>query len=82
MIVLNISEFSKYPAAIYSNGLQILLSFVLPFAFTSYYPAAFILGNGVSAIFWAGPFIAAALCLLLTTLFWNWGLKGYQSAGG
>ena len=82
MIVTNFSEFSKYPAAIYSNGLQILLSFVLPFAFTSYYPAAFILGIGVNPVFWAGPFVAAAVCLGLTTLFWHWGLKGYQSAGG
>ena len=82
MIVNNISEFSKYPAAIYSNGLQILLSFVIPFAFTSYYPAAFILGKGSTLIFWAGPWIAAAICLFLTAIFWRIGLKGYQSAGG
>ena len=82
MIVTNTSEFSKYPASIYSNGLQILLSFVLPFAFTSYYPAAFILGIGISPIFWAGPFVAASVCMILTSLFWRWGLKQYQSAGG
>ena len=82
MIVTNISEFCKYPTAIYSDGLQILLSFVIPFAFTSYYPAAYILGIGVGPIFWAGPFIATLICMGLTTLLWHWGLKGYQSAGG
>ena len=82
MIVTNLSEFSKYPSDIYSNGLQILLSFVIPFAFTSYYPASFILGIHVEPIFWAGPLFAAAISLMMTTFFWRWNLKHYQSAGG
>lgn len=82
MIVNNLSEFSKYPAALYSNTLQIFLSFVLPFAFTSYYPAAFILGKEMSLIYWAGPIIVACVCLLLSGLFWRIGLNTYQSAGG
>ena len=82
MIVNNLSEFSKYPMKIYSNGLQIFLSFVLPFAFTSFYPSAFILGKAISVIYWAGPIIVAGVCLFLSGLFWRIGLKSYQSAGG
>ncbi|MCF0136536.1 MAG: ABC-2 family transporter protein [Lachnospiraceae bacterium] len=82
MILQNVSEFSKYPVSIYGGGLQILLTFVLPFAFTSYYPTAFIFGMETGVMYWLGPVIAAALCLTIAVLFWRYGLTKYQSAGG
>lgn len=38
MLVQNVSEFSKYPVSIYKKWLQIFLSFMIPFAFTSTFP--------------------------------------------
>lgn len=82
MLVQNVSEFSKYPVSIYKKWLQILLTFVLPFAFTSTFPAAFILGMHKEVIYWLGPVIAAAVCVTIAYLFWKFALTRYQSAGG
>lgn len=82
MLAQNVSEFSKYPTSIYGTGLQILITFLLPFAFTSYYPSVFVLGMDNSFVYWGGTLIATAVCLLITGLFWKYGLSKYQSAGG
>ena len=39
IMVQNMSEFTKYPIAIYGRKLQVFLTYVIPFAFSSYYPA-------------------------------------------
>lgn len=82
VMVQNVSEFSKYPIAIYQRGLQLVLSFVIPYAFCSFYPSAFLLGIGVTPIYWCGPFLAAAAALLIAWAFWRFALSRYQSAGG
>lgn len=82
MLLQNVSEFSKYPTVIYGRKLQILLSFVIPFAFTSYYPTTFILGMSSNPIYWLGPIAAAAAAVTAAGLFWKFALTRYQSAGG
>ena len=82
MVLQNVSDFGKYPAAIYGKWLRILISFVIPFAFTSYYPAAFLLGISNRPIYWIGPVVAAMLCVTVAALFWRFALSRYQSAGG
>lgn len=82
VLVQNISEFSKYPIAIYQKGLQLFLSFVVPYAFCSFYPSSFLLGVHTDLIYWAGPFLAAGVMLLISWAFWRFALSQYQSAGG
>lgn len=82
MLVQNVSEFSKYPVSIYKKWLQIFLTFVIPFAFTSTFPAAFILGLHREVIYWLGPVTAAVICVTIAYLFWRFALTKYQSAGG
>jgi len=82
MLMQNVSEFTKYPTSIYRAGLQILLTFIIPYAFTSYYPVAFLLGVSHSAFCWIGTFVAAFLSVLAAVAFWHFGLSKYQSAGG
>ena len=82
MLLQNVSEFSKYPTAIYQRFLQIILSFVIPFAFTSYYPSVFVLGMSHKPIYWLGTILAAVVLVLLSVLFWRYALSKYQSAGG
>ncbi len=36
-------DFSRYPIRIYTRGVQVVLAFVLPFAFMNYFPATFLL---------------------------------------
>lgn len=82
MVLQNVSEFGKYPAAIYSKWLRVLISFVIPFAFTSSYPATFLLGMSHQPIYWLGSGIAAVSSVMVAALFWRFALGRYQSAGG
>ncbi len=82
MVLQNVSEFGKYPAAIYSKWLRVLISFAIPFAFTGSYPATFLLGMSRQPIYWLGPVIAAVTSVTVAALFWRFALRRYQSAGG
>ncbi len=48
VLVDSLNQFLKYPLSIFSKFIKGLLTFVIPYAFTSFYPAAFllILGGG------------------------------------
>lgn len=75
-------EFGKYPIVIYGRKLQIFLTYVVPFGFAGYYPAAFLLGMEKNLIYWFGPVAAAALAVTAAGLSWKFALGRYQSAGG
>lgn len=78
----NTSEFCKYPITIYGRGLQIVMTYLIPFGFCSYYPATFLLGMDSKPIYWLGPVAAATTALTATGLLWRSALGKYQSAGG
>lgn len=82
VMVQNVSEFTKYPIAIYGRKLQMFLTFVIPFAFSSYYPTGFLMGMEDRPIYWLGPVVAAAVAVTAASLFWRYGTGKYQSAGG
>lgn len=77
------TEFAQYPVALYHRALQVALSTLLPFAFMSYYPLAFLLDKpGASAALAAlSPGVGFAFALLMSRI-WHAGLRRYQSAGG
>ena len=78
----NVIDFAKYPLSAYTRPIQFVLTWLIPLAFVSYYPAAVLLGKPLD---WpwlgyltplAGPI--AALCALVV---WRHGLACYQSSG-
>jgi ABC-2 type transport system permease protein len=76
------SEFVKFPVPIYGKAIQFLVTWVLPFAFISYYPGAVLLGRP-SANPWLGygsPLAGVAVALV-AALIWRRGLRRYQSTG-
>ena len=77
-----LKNYTDYPLAIYSKGMQFLLTFVLPYAFTGYYPVALLLGKSVSfpALRFASPLVAL-VAGIGSVSFWRFGLKHYGSAG-
>jgi ABC-2 type transport system permease protein len=86
-IVLQLEqEFTRYPLAIYSRGVRLLLAFVFPFAFMNYFPATYFLHkteNGLSlppAVGLLTPLIGTAF-VALAYGFWRLGLKRYQGVG-
>jgi ABC-2 type transport system permease protein len=76
-----ISQFGQFPAPIFGPALDFLLTWLLPFALTGFYPMAFLLrgdeyrGYGLLAIVVGWVFLALALSA------WRIALRHYQSTG-
>ncbi len=85
-IVLQLeSEFTRYPIGIYSRGVRLFLTFVFPFAFMNYFPAAYFLHKPVTlalppAAGLLTPVVGVAF-LGLAYAFWRFGLKRYAGVG-
>ncbi|TVX92155.1 ABC transporter permease [Paenibacillus agilis] len=81
MVVVDLQVISRYPISIYHQGLQFIVSFVVPYIFVSYYPVV-ILMRGVSseALLWVtyvvGPLLVGLACLLF-----HYGVRRYDGAG-
>jgi len=79
--VWNLIAFGRYPLSIYSQWIQFLLSWLIPFAFASFYPSAHLLGRRDLRDFAPlAPMIAAA-CFGVLLLAWRRGLREYSSTG-
>lgn len=78
--VFEMNEFAKFPLSIYPKAIGILLTWVIPYGFASFYPASHLLGRDVGALAWLGLPVAAAL-LFLGYRFWCFGLRHYASTG-
>lgn len=72
--------FAQYPLSIYPRVISILLTWVVPYGFASFYPASYLLNRDVGNIAWFGPLIAAIL-MFLGYRFWKFGLKHYSGTG-
>lgn len=79
--VFNLMQFGRYPLTIYDAWVRFSLSFVIPFAFASFYPAArFLRHRDFLPEFWAVPLVAA-VALALALSIWNRGVARYHSTG-
>ena len=79
------SEMMAYPMHIYPDWMRRFFTFIIPAIFLNYAPALYFLdksdplGLPPFAAFLAP--VAGAATLLAATLFWNYGLRHYQSTG-
>lgn len=84
-LLFNFRGFMKYPISIYPGFIQIVLTFVLPFAFINFYPAAAILGKdgGIFTDSFAILIIPLVGVILfgLAWLLFGQALKNYTSTG-
>ena len=77
-----LKNYTDYPITIYNKGMQFLLSFVIPYAFTGYYPVGSLLKKELSLPEYA--YLSPIIALLSGSaayLLWRIGLKHYNSAG-
>lgn len=84
-IVLAFRSFIRFPLSIYSKFIQMLLTFVIPYAFVNYYPAQMFFDNIEYLIFkdyiiYFSP-IVAFIWMSIAIVFWNIGIKHYKSTG-
>jgi ABC-2 type transport system permease protein len=85
--VNNLVELAKFPVSIYGMLVQTFLTFVLPFAFITYYPAMALLGRQADAaaafpvwLAYVSPLAGPAVALVVS-LIWRRGLARYQGVG-
>jgi ABC-2 type transport system permease protein len=72
--------FAQYPLTIYPRAVGVLLTWLIPYGFASFYPASYLLGREVGVLAWVGPLVAALL-LFVGYRFWQFGLRHYVSTG-
>lgn len=76
-----VNDFAKYPVTIYNNVVRSIITYIIPFAFTAFYPANYIL-TGDNPLFNIGFTVVISIVLMAIAVFiWNKGIKAYESAG-
>lgn len=74
------NEFASYPAKIYNSVIKVIITYILPFALTAYYPAIYIL-RGESPWSLILTVVISVLLFLISQLVWKLGERAYESAG-
>ena len=76
-----LSTFVKYPITIYPAWIRGVLTFIIPFAFTGYFPAAYILGKGSFLLGVVLTFVVSFISIFIAYRIWLIGIKRYESSG-
>ena len=79
-VAYEMADFAKYPTEIYNKGIRFIITWVIPFAFVAYLPASYFLGKGGAGVIGVECLIAIGFWCVAYGVF-NYGLKGYESAG-
>jgi ABC-2 type transport system permease protein len=72
-------ETGRFPVTIYNRWIRFMLTFIVPVAFLTTFPAAALLGK-LSASYVFGAVIVAAVLFCVSTWFWNYAIRFYSSA--
>lgn len=79
------SELISYPMHIYPDWLRSFFTFIVPAALLNYYPALYFLDKpdplGMPVFMRYLSPLAGLLVLLISLLFWRFGIRHYQSTG-
>jgi ABC-2 type transport system permease protein len=79
--VYNLIAFGRYPLDIYNGFVRVLLSWIVPFGFASFYPPAAVLRTERYALYGALLPVVTAIFCVLALLVWNRGVRSYGSTG-
>lgn len=85
LLYWNMRKFAGYPISIFHKVIQVLIIYVVPFAFVNYFPAQFLLRkedmvNYPATYMYIAPFIGIIL-YLLAYVFWRYSFRYYKSTG-
>jgi ABC-2 type transport system permease protein len=75
-----LSAFAMYPTSIFSKGVQVLVTAVIPLALMAFFPASVLLGKSLEGL--AFGLGSCAVFLAAGAFFWSRMLRSYTSAGG
>jgi ABC-2 type transport system permease protein len=80
-VVYNFAEFAKYPVGIYNAPLRFILSYIIPFAFVAFYPAAGFLGRRPLAHTVGLEAVVMVVAWVIAYGTFKRGMSIYESAG-
>lgn len=76
---------TMYPISMYPESLQFILTYIIPIGWVSFYPVSSLLGIGEQAmklpVITGITLLIGAVVMLAAGLFFNYGLRKYESAG-
>lgn len=81
----NMRKFAGYPISIYHKVIQVILIYIVPFAFVNYFPAQYLLRKADMADYheiyiYIAPFVGVVV-YAIAYLFWRVSVKRYCSTG-
>ena len=80
VLVQTCREFAKYPIGAFPGIIRTVFTYVLPFGFVGYYPAAYLMGKTGNWVLAGLPLAAAGVCFV-AAVFWILGTHAYDSTG-
>lgn len=78
--VNSMGQFAQYPITIYNKFIRIVITWIIPYAFASFYPANYFLHKRYENLSLLSPIIAVVLWIIALRV-WNFGLRHYESTG-
>jgi len=72
-------ETGRFPVTIYNRWLRLVLTYIVPIAFLTTFPAATLLGK-LSPFFVFGSIMIAGILFYTSSRFWNYAIRFYSSA--
>ena len=83
MLYWDMRKFAGYPISIFGKVIQILMIYVMPFAFVNYFPAQYLLRKEdmayPSVYMYMTPVVGVAM-YLIAYLFWRYSIRFYKSS--
>jgi ABC-2 type transport system permease protein len=80
-MVQRFRDFASYPLPIYAVPIQVLMTWIVPFAFAGFFPATFFLEQREFSLYVYSIPLVSVVFLGLAYAFWRTGLNAYQSTG-
>ncbi|MDQ1911605.1 ABC-2 family transporter protein [Paenibacillus sp. GD4] len=80
-LLWNLQNYGRYPMTIYNRLLGFMLTWVLPFGFVGFYPAAYFLDRANWGMFALLTPLVGLVFLTFGLTVWNYGVKRYRGAG-
>jgi ABC-2 type transport system permease protein len=81
MALLGLTEFAKYPVTIFWWGIKVLVIFVIPYAFISFFPATYLFDKQEWGMLGLISPLVAVYCAAVSYFIFRMGLRRYESVG-
>lgn len=76
-----INDFAKYPTTIYNRAVRAVVTYIVPFAFTAFFPASYFIAGGNPWYNIGGTVVMSVVLMAVGIFIWNKGVSAYESAG-